>query len=145
VALRRRVHSDKLWALRGVERQEGAVIAADVEDQIVAAQRHKLEQPTDDSLEMLHHRTVERRPVAVVVTVHLTGVVGMPQLDEPAVTTVPLVDTLDELKRTAGQHVVPVLWEHTGQTMLAKIEDRDQVLVRADPAPGDLTDHRSTS
>jgi hypothetical protein len=49
----------------------------------------------------------------------------MPQLDEPAVTTVPLVDTLDQLERTGGEHVVPVLREHTGQTTLAKIEDRD--------------------
>jgi len=68
----------------------------------------------------------------------------MPQLDEPAVIFLSLAVALDQLERTARQHLVRVLRKHASQTLLAEIEDRDEVLVRTDPAAGDPTNQAST-
>src|SRR5208282_944051 len=78
------VDPDEGRAAFGIEAEEGAVVAADVEDDIVGARLGELSKHRDLFAEVLDHRAVQGRAIAVAFSVHFARIVDVAQLNEAA-------------------------------------------------------------
>jgi hypothetical protein len=69
----KRIDTDASEAIRGIRFEQRAVVAADVDDDIVCFQVKTVLDPGGHPIQMLAHRSIGVRSVAVVVGIKLSG------------------------------------------------------------------------
>src|ERR1700730_7449569 len=72
---RSRIDSYAPQTITRIKGEQSAVIAADVQHQVARSSGILLEQPGNFCLQMVDHRPIERRAVAVVLAIHLVEIV----------------------------------------------------------------------
>ena len=87
---------------------------------------------------MIHHRPVQRRPVSVLLSIHLGRVVGVLKLHQTA--GVVVTCAFDQSEWTAGEAFVSRVRKNACQVLVAQLEERRKLSVGADAACVDTTE-----
>jgi len=120
--------------VRGVEAERGAVVAADVEDDVAGLERHESLQALGFLPEVLDHRSVQAAAVAVVVAVHGLERARRAELDQLA------PPTAHEVKRSD----VVTLRRARKDTRHRHLTERHQLVELVAPAKATQFERRHT-
>ncbi len=119
------VDADALQALGRIGLERGAVIGADVQHGVAGLQVRQPLQEMDLLGEVAHHRGVQARAVAIVVSVHFGRVEAVRQLEQTT------VRGPHQFERPTGDGFSRA-GEHAGQLLLTQMEHGDQIAAPAD-------------